>query len=94
LFCGFLGCPALFGSWLARVESSKAPTFKTWGTKLVSLHERVLFRPVLAMVRVSTATWELKAMANACEVFWWVTAALMLLFVYLAHLLPGQTVPP
>jgi hypothetical protein len=46
------------------------------------------------MVRVSTATWELKAMANACEVFWWVTAALMLLFVYLAHLLPGQTVPP
>jgi hypothetical protein len=84
MFCALVASLALIGGELVRLRWRTFSAFRGWGARLVSVFERIVFRPVLATVGVSTSAWTVEVKAKACTVLGFAALALTLLFGSLA----------
>jgi len=85
MFCSFVTSLALTAGLLVRLQWRTFSTFRSWGDRLVSLFERIVFRPLLAIVGVSTSAWTVEVKAKGCTVLGLAALALTLLFGSLAR---------
>lgn len=63
MFFALIASGSLMGGALAGIER---PLFNKWGTRLVSLVDLVILRPMFAVTGVHTSRWTIQAKSKAC----------------------------